>query len=290
MANDDLKKRLEQRLQQQGSAGALPATSSTNVKYLLGQAAQTFQDRVQARQDTSMTVYAVFDSTGSMRQYIDQVRSCIDDVGRQVLDAKKGIEACVLGVNDHCDKQELVNARVKMLGDYGQDNTPTTNVATLQAQINGIINTSGGDYPEAYECLAADLVQKINTQKTATSSKKQVIILFGDDIPHNKKSNLDDGCPYQRGPEQLVAMTAVATHTYFVDCSESGDKFKNGTYQAAGNLQKTTYLRFEQARAVLPEAIIGMFKKEESPDALKEYLASLSADKASKVAGLLSRS
>ncbi len=288
MTNEDLKKRLEERLKT--SAGALLGAENPNQKYLSGQAAQTLQDRVQARQNTSMTVYTVFDSTGSMGHYIQQVRECISQVGREVLDAKKGIEACVLAVNDHCDKLELQNAGVKRLGDYGQDNSPTTNIATLQTQINGIVNTGGGDEPEAYECMASDLVQKINQEKIRNPNKKKVVILFGDAFPHNKKSIADDGCPYQRGPEQLVAMTAIADHTYFVDCAVGGDKFKDGTYKAAGNFQKTTYLRFEQARSVLAEAIIGMFKKEESPEALKAYLAALPSDKAAKVTGLLGRS
>ncbi len=290
--NNDVRKSLEQRLQ--GSAGALPSGNGAE-RYLpgavTGAAAEKLGERISARQNNPLIAYLVFDSTGSMSNYIDAVHTCIEQVGQEILDGKRGIEACVLSVSDHCEKSYLQKQGVRMLGDYGQDNAPTTSVNDLHNQIKSIINTSGGDGPEAYECLAADLTQKMYDDKQKNHNKKQVIVFFGDSVPHGKRSMNDDGCPHQRNAAQLVGMTAMATHTYFVDCAPSyNDEFKTGTYQAAGNTPKTTYLRFESARSVLGPAIIGMIKKEESPEALRTYLAALPTYQATKVAGLLGKS
>ncbi len=244
-----------------------------------------------------------FDTTGSMRYIISAVRDVASQVGTEILSAERGIEAYVLGVGDHGDKDEIARVRktgLKMLGDYGQDNTPTTEVEAFVRQVNSIVETNGGDIPEAYECLAKDLCERIMKDKQAAPQRKNIVVFFGDSMPHgncqrgNYSDGGDSGCPYEIDARQLTALGTLADHSYWVDCTDfaatASGIFRQHTFSHLEGLSNATYLRFADAAEVLPEAIIGMVRKAQGADELQKYLAQLEAGnggKAAKVAGLL---
>lgn len=282
--NNDLRKRLQGKVAQHQSTGELPGTSSTKYLPSSAEAAARLNEHAAPAKDAPVVLYEAIDGTGSMDFVIKSVLKCAYKVGSEIFQADKGIEACVLGINDHYDAAELQRSGRKLLGNYGQDNQPTSDARTLEQQVKNLVLTHGGDAPEAYECVAADLITKMEQSRAKSPNKKQVVVIFGDDEPHSNKE-----CPYQRGPEQIVAMVALADHTYFVDCANilSGTSFKKGTYGPVSSSPKATYLKFRDAESVLPEAIIGMVKTHQSPTRLAEYFATLPAEKATKVAGLL---
>ena len=260
--------------------GAAPQPTVTST-----QAAQKLVQRAEARRYEPLEADFVFDTTGSMSLVIDKVRSHIEQIGSELLGTEKSLEGRVIGVGDHCDARDLQYAGVTILGDYGQDNPVTKDMRELKNQISRIVNTSGGDTPEAYECMAYDLAARIRGDKTAHPNKKHVVVFFGDASPHGAKVGGDNGCPYQRGPQQLAVLVAMADHTYFVECGSG--QFEEHTYGAVQGSPKATLIHYQQARQVLPESIIGMVKLIQGPEVLQQYLALLGGNKAQAVAGLL---
>jgi len=315
MAEEDIRKRLQARLQE-NPRGELGAKQHPRE---LGSAENLTKRLEQAgAKSPQMTVYLVFDTTQSMQTYIDRVRQCIEQVGTAILSAEKGIEACVLGVSDHTKRggqyqheyglfdtllrydefrdREFRRKNARRLGDYGQDNTPTTNTAELKTQLWDIVtdNVSNGDPYEAYECLAADLTRKIQAAKTEKPNKKHVLVFFGDAEPHATEPRGEDlGCPHGNRPEQVSILAAVADGSYWIDCTRAGysasyaTAFRERTFGLAQRSSTAKYHQFEEASNILPEAIIAMVKEQEGSVELAKYIKSLPAQTAQKVAGFL---
>ncbi|PIZ51290.1 hypothetical protein COY27_04155 [Candidatus Woesearchaeota archaeon CG_4_10_14_0_2_um_filter_33_13] len=305
MAGNDIRKALEARLGK-SPAGALGGgagdrlrlgSDTPGAKTLPGGIEEELHQRAEARQEgANVQVYFVMDTTGSMASVISRVKESAGYIGRELLEADKGIEVCVLGVGDHCDRTELERAGVRMLGTYGQDNSFTRNTSALTGQVSGLINTHGGDEPEAYECLAADLSTRIMDAKKVAPTTKQVVIMFGDAMPHGTQSRsfsvggynysfADDGCPNQKGPNQLVALATVADYTYMVGCGgTTGEEvFRQGTYEPTKVTGRSTFVRFDEAKTILPEAIVGMVQKVRGPETYQKFLDQLAGPTADKV-------
>lgn len=315
----DIRDRLREKLA--GAAESLPRgeagkAGEAAAQRLLGRgtveeraaAAEQMRETITRESAAPLGVWYVLDTTGSMDPYIIAVRQCITAVGRETLSAQKGIEARILGVGDHGDKYQLERARLPyLIGDFGQGNMPTTSADILTQQVADIINTHGGDIPEAYECMAAHLVQAITQEQITTPQKKQVVVWMGDAYPHqpmqaseqeivSSRKTLgynyyDDRCPFQRGPEQLVALAGLVSRSYWIDCNSASDSpFRRLTFAPVEQFQTAHYLRFADAQSVLPEALIGMVKEAESKAAYETYLKDIEkvdAGKAQQVAGLL---
>ena len=291
-----------------GSPTEIPLLSANNLdlanRGIEEKDARGLLERIKSVSAAPLVAYLVFDTTTSMDFIINAARECIGNIGRELLGAGKNLEVAVLGAGDHCDEVRLRHQGVKLLGNYGQFNDPTTNVGVLEQQIKKIVGTGGGDEPEAYECLAADLAQIISQDKIRNDRKKHVVVFFGDSRPHQGKARMDDhGCPEGRGPEQLLILAAIADHSYFVDCQQKGDfleregylttaqknvsVFEKYTFGIVQDSEKVTLVKFEQAKNFLPEAIIGMVKKVQGLEEYKKYLDQLPSEKKEKVMGLL---
>ena len=101
----------------------------------------------------SLDVYVVFDTTGSMGSYINMVRENLDTVTNALLDGKSDFRLSMNGIGDHCDNRNWV-----------QFYALSSNPAEVRGALESIVMTSGGDEPEAYECLAQALVQRLSVE------------------------------------------------------------------------------------------------------------------------------
>ena len=262
------------------------------------------RERYEQLSKTPLTVYLAFDTTDSMGFVINAVRKSIKRIGSGILTTGENIQAAILGVGDHSDAKSLQKRGVHLLGDYGQDNVPTSDPSELKRQVHAIVDTLGWDQHEAYECFAHDIGKRIETSLQQDPSQQYAVILFGDAAPHQKPATWlrqitqgfivgDAGCKYGRRPEELILLANAAAHTYFVDCSETlfsqplDERFRQGTYGPVEQHPKTSYLLFKDAEEILPEAIIGMVRKVRGPESLDRYLAQLEPGTATRVTKLL---
>lgn len=146
-----------------------------------------------------------FDVTGSMGPYIGYVRETTEYFAKgliKLLDTRVGF----VGVGDHCDGPNMLQ--------YAQ---PTNDLNLIKNNINSIRNTSGGDAPEAYECLFKELRQWNYEHPT-------IMFLIGDSIPHNMAGfpvSLDNGCPDKVNyKEELRGLKKKLKSFYFINVGQ----------------------------------------------------------------------
>lgn len=168
-----------------------------------------------ARSTKPLDLILAFDTTGSMRPYVQNVREKIDYLC-QGLYKLMDIRIALVGVGDHCD------------GPFLLQRFPLTNdLAVMQQAIHDVRSTSGGDYPEAFECLFKDLVDN----PTWPWDRPTIVVLITDSVPHGMSGEGDAGCPDEvDAREQLTRLQARAKTFYVVNC---------GNHASAIAIQKT---------------------------------------------------
>jgi Mg-chelatase subunit ChlD len=154
-----------------------------------------------------------FDTTGSMRPWIQNVREKIDYLS-QGLFKLMDIRISLIGVGDHCDEQFML-----------QVHPFTREIADMQRAVHDIRSTSGGDYPEAFECL----FKHLNGQPKG--ERPTVMVLITDSVPHGLSGEGDAGCPDNVDARaELEELMKRLRSFYLVNC---------GNHEASIRIQKT---------------------------------------------------
>lgn len=167
------------------------------------------------RASKPLTLILAFDTTGSMRAWIQNVREKVAYLAEglfKLMDIRIGL----IGVGDHCDGDFML-----------QPHAPTTELADLHKSIRQIRGTSGGDYPEAFECL----FKHLNEDPRWTYDVPTVLVLITDSIPHGMSGAGDAGCPDNVDARaELAKLGKKLKSFYLVNC---------GSHAAATAVQKT---------------------------------------------------
>ncbi len=162
-----------------------------------------------------LTLLLAFDTTGSMRDWIQNVRVKIDYLVQGLLKLMN-IEISLIGVGDHCDGPFML-----------QPTPPSSDLAVLQKAVGVIRNTSGGDYPEAFECL----FKHLNEDAMWKWDRPTVLVLITDSIPHGLAPAGDAGCPDGVDARaELGRLLEKLKSFYLINC---------GNHAAAIEIQKT---------------------------------------------------
>lgn len=156
-----------------------------------------------------------FDTTGSMRPWIQNVREKVDYLS-QGLFKLMDIRIALIGVGDHCDGKFMLQAH------------PFTHeLADMQRAVHDIRGTSGGDYPEAFECLFKEL----NDNPQWHTDRPTVLVLITDSVPHGMSGEGDAGCPDNVDARAELAKLGKRLRSfYLVNC---------GNHEASIRIQRT---------------------------------------------------
>ena len=219
----------------------------------------------------NLDVYLAFDTTGSMSPYIEVVRDNIATVTDALLE--NGQRISMNGIGDHCDGENLLQM-------YKLSADP----AEVKCALESTVMTSGGDEPEAYECLALALAQRIPTE---SAGRKRAVVLVGDSIPHGMQ---DGSCElnvdYKRA---FAAMKTVCDGFYLVGCNQKMYTAQR-TLIDSDKPEREQFIPLGSMLDILPNLLVALAKKTESAKAFADYLKQLTANdagKAKKIAGLL---
>jgi len=222
---------------------------------------------------SGLDVYMCFDTTGSMSTYIGEVRAQIDSVVSSLLNESAQVRISMNGVGDHCDGGNCLQL-------YGLSANP----AEVRGALDGITMTSGGDEPEAYECLALALAQHI---PTASAGRRRAVVLVADSVPHGM---IDEPCVESVDYEKaFAALKTLCDGFYFVGC-EPQMYARQRTLIDATKKDREQFIPLGDMASLLPDLLVALAKKTDSPAALKEYMRMLTARKpeeAEKIKGLL---
>jgi hypothetical protein len=111
-----------------------------------------------------------FDTTGSMRPCIDNVRKHIEKTCEELFKDISGLKIGFISHGDYCD-----GANCYALQELTDDEKK------VYKFIRNTPNTSGGDQPECYE-LALNVAKKLGWSKDADG---KVLVMIGDAEPHD---------------------------------------------------------------------------------------------------------
>ncbi|MBI4738432.1 VWA domain-containing protein [Candidatus Woesearchaeota archaeon] len=223
----------------------------------------------------NLDVYIIFDTTGSMSTYINEVRDNLARVTDAIIDGKNNTRLSINGVGDHCDGANILQL-------YALTSDP----AEAQGSIDAIVMTDGGDAPEAYECLAIALAKRLPNEST---SRKRAVVLVADSIPHGMTDQ-----PCERGVDYATAFEALKTLCdgfYFVGCNP---QMYGQQRQLIDQTRKDReqFIPLGDMVDVLPTLLAALAKRTESEKALTDYLKLVehqNPSTAQKVRGLLTR-
>lgn len=262
MTSDDIFKKAKALLE--NSAVQPKALGQEERKALPAKAAEVLNS---ARR--GLDVYIVYDTTGSMGVYINTVRDHAEKVTDALLDGKSDLRISMNGIGDHCDGPNWIQQ-------YELSSVPEEVIGALE----DIVMTNGGDEPEAYECLALQLAQRIPAESV---NRKRAVVLIADSVPHGMT---DAGCP--KGADYLdafKALKAVCDGFYFVGCNEQMYSLQRRLVDKKSGKEK--FIPLGEMASVLPELLVALTKEAQSEKELLVYLQQLEPERAKKIYGLL---
>jgi Mg-chelatase subunit ChlD len=167
------------------------------------------------RPQQPLDLILAFDTTGSMRPWIQNVREKVDYLS-QGLFKLMDIRIALIGVGDHCDEQFMIQAHPF-----------TSELPDMQRAVHDIRSTSGGDYPEAFECLFKEL----NDDARWHTDRPTVLVLITDSVPHGMSGEGDAGCPDGVDARaELARLQQRLRSFYLVNC---------GNHEASIRIQRT---------------------------------------------------
>lgn len=145
---------------------------SENQSSILAGGSEEFGKMISRLQKDGLDIVIVFDSSGSMKGELDQVKSKIQRIGTALTQMIRKTRIGVCTYRDHGD-------------DYVVKGIPlTNNIGKIVTYLNTIDAKGGGDLPEAVDEGLRWAIQN----NTFNRNARKVILVFGDAPPHANKS------------------------------------------------------------------------------------------------------
>jgi hypothetical protein len=140
-----------------------------------------------ARRRGPLDLILAFDTTGSMRTHLRNVREKIEYLVEGLLKLLE-IRIAIVGVGDHGDRDRESGADLAL-----QMNPLSGDFAVIRRAVWDIRNTGGGgDGPEAFECL----FRHLNVDPQWRYEVPTVLVLITDSVPHGMGRPRDRRCPF----------------------------------------------------------------------------------------------
>lgn len=160
------------------------------------------------RPQGKINVLMLIDVSGSTRDYINNLRDktgyLAEEIAKFIPDLAGKIEFCFVGVSDHCDGNLML-----------QPTAFSGDPATLKANLESIVNASGGDTAEAYEC-GFKLLNELDIKDSNT-----IVLAAIDSVPHGIGYSDDSGCPDRVDWEkELNELKKKIKAFYVISCTD----------------------------------------------------------------------
>lgn len=154
-----------------GSAApaAAPVKKTTPVK------AKKVSKKTVVDENPIVDMVIAFDTTGSMRSYIDDVKAHVQTLIPELLFGNPNLKLKIVAFGDYCDMSSE-----KVFGHAYQEIELTDNENALINFVKGAKNTAGGDGPEFYELV----IRKINRETQWREGSTKAVLFIADCDPH----------------------------------------------------------------------------------------------------------
>lgn len=116
-----------------------------------------------------------FDTTGSMRSYIDSVKKYVEELVPTLFKDNPNLRLGIVAFGDYCDMSYTLG-----FGKAYQVLPLTDNQQDIIEFIRNAQNTNGGDAEEFYELV----IKKITAETAWREDSTKAVLLIADDMPH----------------------------------------------------------------------------------------------------------
>lgn len=210
--------------------------------------------------DMYLDVAFVFDTTGSMYQYLEEVRRQLTRVAIEVNNSISNVQMGVVAFGDYCDANTTYVTKVLNL---------TFDFDKVRTFIQHVEKTEGGDAPEAVEEALFE-VNRLNWR----SGSNRAIVLVSDAPPHgvvDSASNCIYGHNYKT---ETNALRQQMIKIYAIQCGDDSSTEK--IFRWLASQTDGVYLNLENI-ADLVDLLIGICMKEMG--LLENYTQKLKSDR-----------
>jgi len=172
------------------------------------------KDRVADRVGNATEVAFCFDTTGSMRPAIADVRKHLEETCEAMLQDIPGLKIGLIAHGDYCDgENKIVSLSL------------TDNRAAIFDFIRNAPNTSGGDAPECYE-LALHVARNLGWTDGAKTGR--VLVMIGDDVPH--EPNYCENTENLDWRVEVGALKEMGVNVYSLQCLGGEHKISENAF------------------------------------------------------------
>lgn len=193
-----------------------------------------------------------FDTTGSMSTCINLVRKSIKELTERLFNEIPEIKIGIVAHGDYCDEGSTYLMKYMDL---------TTDKKKLVEFVEKVENTSGGDYPEAYEYVLKK-VQDLSWTSTTVRS----LVIIGDAPPHEKNKN-----PHKIDwREEVDELHKMGINIYSVQALYSG-KGESYTFYKQMATKTNGYHLFLDQFSYISNIMMALCYKQISDDRVIEY-------------------
>ena len=201
-----------------------------------------------------MDIVLSFDTTGSMRPCIREVRRKAVELVNTLFDEYNGLRIGIISHDDYCDYPRIYNELLL-----------TSNRKEIVDFINTTPDTSGGDSDECYE-LILDRVSAFNWREDVA----KVFVLLGDADPHEVGYRYNNFKVTVDWRERATYIKDRGIVLYPVQCLYGSSRFYNQLAQISGT-PKLSLAQFSD----INQLISAVVHKASSNERLEEYSTQL---------------
>jgi len=187
-----------------------------------------------------------FDTTGSMYEWLENVREKIGEIVTRLLSDVRGIRIGIIAFGDYAQiKEEPYVIQIK---DF------STNVDEIVSFVFNVDKTFGGDWEEAYELA----LRQARTEFSWTEGFSRALVMIGDATPHGKDDQINkEKIDWE---EELKLLIKEKVKIYGVQCNTHNEK-TTAFFEAISNRSGGSHLQLEQIEA-LGELLKGLAYRE----------------------------
>lgn len=163
-----------------------------------------------------------FDTTGSMRSCIADVRQKLGEIAAEMFTDMPDLQIALIAHGDYCDGPRAIT-----LLDFTNDQ------AKIQDFLKSVPNTSGGDAPECYELA-------LNQARTFSWPEEGgTLVMIGDDEPHSPDYPMNTN--HLDWKQELQALLDLKVKVFAMRCLRKSQMF----WQELADAAQTPLLELE---------------------------------------------
>jgi hypothetical protein len=208
----------------------------------------------------TIDVVLTFDTTGSMYPCLTQVRRSLVETVKQLFKDIPNLRIAVIAHGDYCDSR---TSYVTMFLDF------STNMNEIIKFIQNVGKTGGGDSPECYE----KVLRQARTELSWKSGRNKVIVMTGDDIPH--EASYPQNIEKIDWKNEIGLIAEAGIRIYGVHCMPGIRSHSKRFYQTIGEKTGGAYLTLDQFRNIT-DLIMGVCYKEKSDEDFDSFVITVS--------------